>query len=138
MCFLQNEKPFVMLWLLIRLLIFMRLTAERNNLMRLSSWSIPYTSPPNVQPRDNILITKADKIISRFYGTPQNLLNNIIKGFQSPNTIKEKVADANTHKALEPHFYLQPKIYKEGKYLDLLIAQRQLYVCIQISASNHL
>ena len=40
-----RQKHFVMVRLRIRLLIFMRLTAERHNLMRLYSWSLPNTCP---------------------------------------------------------------------------------------------
>ena len=46
MYFLKNEKLFVTIWLRIRLLILMRSTIERNNLMRLCGWRLPYTWPP--------------------------------------------------------------------------------------------
>ena len=39
-------KHFGLVRLRFRLLIFMRLTAEMENPMRLYGWSIPYTSPP--------------------------------------------------------------------------------------------
>ena len=46
MCFLYNEKRFVMVRLRIRVLIFMRLTAEWDNIVRLYGLSIPYKCPP--------------------------------------------------------------------------------------------
>lgn len=42
MCFLQIEKPLVIVRIRTRLLIFMQLKAERDNLVRLCSWCIPY------------------------------------------------------------------------------------------------
>ena len=45
MCFSQNEKHLVILRLRIRILIFMRLTTERDNLIRLYDCSIPYVCP---------------------------------------------------------------------------------------------
>ena len=41
--FSYSEKHFLIVRLWIRLLIMMRLATERNNLMRLHGWDIPYT-----------------------------------------------------------------------------------------------
>ena len=56
MPFQQNEKHFLIERLRIRILIYMWLTAERDNLMRLYSWSKPCTwSPWQIQDLCEIL-----------------------------------------------------------------------------------
>ena len=43
--FLYNEKHFLIMRLRIKQFIFLRLTAERDSLMRFYGWCIPYTWP---------------------------------------------------------------------------------------------
>ena len=46
-CFFVEPETFVIVRSRIRLLIFIRLTTERDNLMRLYAWSLPYRFPPS-------------------------------------------------------------------------------------------
>ena len=76
MLFSQSEKHFLIMRLRIRLLIFIRLTAHRDNLMRLYSCSIPYKYPLfNFESSNLIYVVICQECKEKYLGERRNGLS---------------------------------------------------------------